>query len=99
MFKKDLGLENVLNYLWCDVILLVCTKQDLWEKYHSLVPLKLWNCIEHIISGKLKALDIRGGLIKENANLLPCVYQCLMADEAHFNTARFGDLTSAIQVQ
>ena len=38
-------------------------------------------------------------LIKENANLMSCVYKWLMADEAHSNSTRFGNLTPAIQAQ
>ena len=41
VFEKDFGLENILSYLWCDVALLVGTKQELWEKYQSLVPSKI----------------------------------------------------------
>ena len=47
----------------------------------------------------MQALGIRAGLIKENAKLLPCVYQWLTANEAHSNTARFSILTPAIQAQ
>ena len=28
--------------------------QESWEKYYSLVPLKLWNCNPHVIRGKFK---------------------------------------------
>ena len=53
VFKRDFDLEYLLNYLWCDIILLVIGSdiQILWEKLHNLAQLKLWNCIPHIIRG------------------------------------------------
>ena len=74
VFKKEFGLGNVLNYLWCDVALLVGTKQHLWEKHHSIVPLKIWNCFEPVVRGHMYALKLKAGMIKENAELLTCVY-------------------------
>ena len=77
VFMKDFDLENFLNHLLCNVVLLVGTEQELWEKYPSLVPLKILNCIQHIISFKMQDLGIKTlgikGLIKENAKLLPCL--------------------------
>ena len=54
VLKKDFGFENILNYLWWDLALLVGSKQDMWNKYHSLVLLKIWNCNEPIIFGKMQ---------------------------------------------
>ena len=67
VLKRELGLENLLNYLWSDVILLVISKSEsqlMWEKYHSLVHIKL--CIPHIIRGKMLALAHKGKMMKEN---------------------------------
>ena len=89
--------ENLLIYLWCDLALLVGSKQEMWTKYHSLVPLKIWKCKEPIIYGKLQTISVKAGSKEENAKLLPCVLQWLKADEARSNTARLGDLTLAIQ--
>ena len=69
----------------------------MWTKYHSLVLLKIWNCNEPIIYGKLQTLSMKAGSKEENAKLIPCVLQWLKADEARSKMARFGDLTLAIQ--
>ena len=45
---------------------LVGDRQDLWEKYHSLVNLKVSNCIHQLISGKIMALALKGQKVKEN---------------------------------
>ena len=97
VLKKSFGLGNLLTYLWCDLALLVGSKQEMWDKYHSLVPLKIWNCREPMIYRKLQAHSMTAGTLEENAKLLPCVLQCLKADEARSNRARLGDLTLAIQ--
>ena len=97
VLKKSFGLGYLLTYLCCDLALLVGSKQEMWNKYHSLVPLKIWNCREPMIYGKLQALSMTAGTLEENAKLLPCVLQWLKADEARSNTARLGDLTLAIQ--
>ena len=47
----------------------------------------------------MQTLELKVGLIKENARLMTCFYKWLMADEAYSNTARFGDLTPAIKAQ
>ena len=63
------------------------------------MALKIWTCVDHIVSGKMQALGVGAGLIKENAKFLHYAYQWLTADEARSNTARFGNLTPAIQAQ
>ena len=40
---------------------------------------------------------MEAGDLKENDKLRPCVLQWLRKDESRSNTARFGDLTRAIQ--
>ena len=70
----------------------------MWNKYHSLVPLKIWNCSEPIIFGKMQSLSMKAGTLEENAKLAPCVLLWLKEDETRSNTARFGDLTHAIQI-
>ena len=50
-----------------------------------------------MIYKKLQALSMTARTLEENAKLLPCVLQCLKADETRSNTARLGDLTLAIQ--
>ena len=50
-----------------------------------------------MIYRKLQAHSMTAGTLEENAKLLPCVLQCLKADEARSNTARLDDLTLAIQ--
>ena len=97
-FRKGFNFENLLIYLWCDLALLVGSRQELWNKFHSLVPLKIWNCTEPIIFGKMQSLGMKAGTLDENAKLTPCVLQWLKEDEARSNTARFGDLTHAIQI-
>ena len=71
VFKKSFGIGNLLTYLWFDLALLVGSKQEMWSKYHSLVPLKIWNCNEPIIYGKLQTLSMKTGSKKENAKLIP----------------------------
>ena len=51
-----------------------------------------------MIFGKMQALSMKAGTLQENAKLAPCVLQWLKEDAAHSNTARFGDLTQAIQI-
>ena len=63
------------------------TRQDLWEKYHSIVSIKIWNCVEPMIRGEMQVLELKAGEIKENAKLMTCVYQWLTSDEAYSNTA------------
>ena len=75
VFKKSFGIGNLLTYLWCDLVLLVGSKQEMWTKYHSLVPLKIWNCNEPIIYGKLQTLSMKAVSKEENAKLIPCVLQ------------------------
>ena len=87
VFKRTFGLENLLNYLWCDVALLVSTRQNLWEKDHSIVPIKIWNCVEPMIRDEMKVLELKAGGIKEDAKLMTYVYQWLTSDEAYSNTA------------
>ena len=97
VFAKSFGLKNMLTYLWCELAMLVGKKQEAWTRYNHLVPLKLWNCREPVIYGKLQHLSMEAGTFKENVKLHPCVLQWLKADETRSNTARFGDLTRAIQ--
>ena len=80
VFRKDFGLGNLLTYLWCDLALLVGSKQEMWNKFHSLVPLKIWNCNEPMIYGKLQTLSMKAGTMQENAKLTPCVLQWLKED-------------------
>ena len=98
VFRKGFNFENLLIYLWCDLALLVGSRQELWDKYHSLVPLKIWNCTEPIIFGKMQSLSMKAGTLDENAKLTPCVLLWLKDDEARSNAARSGDLTHAIQI-
>ena len=87
----------MLTYLWCDMAMLVGLKQEPWTRYNQLVPLKIWNCREPVIYGKLQNLSMEAGTLKDNVKLHPCVLQWLKADETRSNKARFGDLTLAIQ--
>ena len=64
----------MLDNLWCDFIILVDEDQTMWEKYHSLVPLKLWNCNPLIIKSKVVALAHNGRTVKENSRLLTVLY-------------------------
>ena len=98
IFSRNIKLENLLTYLWCDLALLVGLNQELWNKYHSLVPLTIWNCSNPIIFGKMQALGMKVGSLKENTKLAPCALSWFKADSARSNTARFGDLTTAIQI-
>ena len=47
----------------------------------------------------MQALELKAGMMKENAKLMTCVYKWLTLYEAYSNTARFGNMTSAIQAQ
>ena len=73
VFRKGFNLGNLLTYLWCDLALLVGSRQELWNKFHSLVPLKIWNCTEPMIFGKMQSLNMKAGTLDENAKLTPCV--------------------------
>ena len=97
VLKKSFGLGNLLTYLLCDLAMLVGSKQEPWNRYNHLVPLKIWNCREPVIYGKLQSLSMEAGAIEENVKLRPCVLHWLKEDETRSNTARFGDLTRAIQ--
>ena len=77
--------------------MLVGKKQESWTRYNHLVPLKIWNCREPVIYGKLQNLSMEAGTSRDNVKLNPCVLQWLKVDETRSNTARFGDLTHAIQ--
>ena len=46
----------------------------------------------------MQSLGKKAGTLDENAKLTPCVLLWLKEDEARSNTARFGDLTHAIQI-
>ena len=94
---KSFGLKNMLTCLWCDLAMLVGLKHEPWTRYNQLVPLKIWKCREPVIYGKLQYLSMEAGTFKDNIKLQPCVLQWLKADETRSNTARFGDLTHAIQ--
>ena len=89
-------LQSLLNYLWCDVIILVISShntQVLLEKFYHLVPLKLWNCIEHIIRGWILALSHKGRPFLEKPRLLPYVTKWLKANQGNSNSKKFGNLT------
>ena len=89
---------NLLIYLWCNLALLVGSRQEVWNKYHSLVPLKIWNCSEPIIFGKMQSLSMKAGTLEENATLTSCVLFWLKEEDARSNMARFSDLTHASQI-
>ena len=36
----------------------------------SFLPLKIWNYGEPVVRGKMQALDMKAGVIKENAKLM-----------------------------
>ena len=94
VLKKSFRLGNLLTYLWCDLAMLVGSKQEQWNRYNHLVPLKIWNFREPVIYGKY--LSMEAGTLEENAKLLPCVLQWLKVDEARSNTARLGNLTRSL---
>ena len=60
---KSFGLKNLLTYLWCDLAMLVGLKQEPWTRYNQLVPLKIWNCREPVIYGKLQNLSMEAGTL------------------------------------
>ena len=55
--------------------MLVGSKQEAWTRYNHLVPLKIWNCREPVIYGKLQHLSMEAGTSRDNVKLLPCVLQ------------------------
>ena len=61
VFAKSFGLRNRQTYLWCELAMLVDKKQEAWTRYHVLVPLKIWNCREPVIYGKLYNLSMEAG--------------------------------------
>ena len=77
MFKKDFGLENTLNYLWSDLAMFVGSKQEMWDRFQSLVLVKVWNCNESMVYGTMQSLSMKAGTLEENAKLNPCVLQWL----------------------
>ena len=44
VLSRSFSLVNLLTYLWCDLAMLVGSIQESWQRYHHLVPLKIWNC-------------------------------------------------------
>ena len=69
VLAKSFGLRNVLTYLWCELAMLVGSKQEAWTRYNHLVPLKIWNCREPVIYGKLQHLGMEAGALKEKVKL------------------------------
>ena len=61
--------------------MLVGLKQEPWSKYNHLVPLKIWNCREPVIYGKLQHLSMEAGALKEKVKLHTWVLQWLKEDE------------------
>ena len=53
VLSRSFSLVNLLTYLWCDLAMLVGSIQESWERYHHLVPLKIWNCKGPVIYGKM----------------------------------------------
>ena len=89
VLEKSFDHGNFLTYLWCDLAMLVGLKQEPWTRYNQLVPLKIWNCREPVIYGKLQYLSMEAGTLKDNVQLHPCVLKWLKADEIRSITARF----------
>ena len=73
VFKRDFGLKNLLQYLWCETFLKVQHQPSLWLECWELVPLKVWNCSSYCIRGKLENLVEKANKIKEESKLLSAV--------------------------
>ena len=43
VFKREFGLKNLQQYLWCELVLKVQQVPSLWHKCWDLVPLTVWN--------------------------------------------------------
>ena len=80
VLSRSFSLANLLTYLWCDLAMLVGSKQESWHRYHHLVPLKLWNCREPVIYGKLQSLSMEAGILQKIVKSRPCVLQWLKED-------------------
>ena len=95
VFKREFGLKNLQQYLWCEVVLKVQQVPSLWHECWDLVPLKVWNCSFYCIRGKLENLMEKARKIKEESKLLSAVMDWLEADENLAITPALGDLTQA----
>ena len=98
VLSRSFPLGSLLTYLWCELAMQVGSIQESWDRYHHLVPLTIWNCKVNVIYGKLQSLSMEAGDWKENDKLRSCILQWFRADMSRSNTARFGDLTHAIQI-
>ena len=54
--KHEFGRKNLLTNLCGETDPTVQQKPQLGEKFHSLVPLKVWNVNPHVIKGKVTVL-------------------------------------------
>ena len=95
VFKREFGIKNLQQYLWCELVLKVQQVPSLWHECWSLVPLKIWNCSSMCIRAKLESLVENASKIKEESKLLSVVMDWLEFDEAFAITPAFGDLTQA----
>ena len=94
VFKREFGIKNLQQYLWCETYLKVKQQPSLWLESWELVPLKVWNCSSLCIRGKLENLVEKAKKIKEESKLLSVVMDWLEYDELAITPA-FGDLTQA----
>ena len=72
-FKHQFGKKALQQYIRCELVLRVQQASGLWEKFYKLVPLKVWNCIFHVIDGKLKSLVNKAAKIQEESKLMSVV--------------------------
>jgi len=56
LLKTHQGCKNLLTILCGKADLIVQQKPELWEIFHSLIPLKVWNVNPHVIKGKVAVL-------------------------------------------
>ena len=56
VFKREFGIKNLQQYLWCELVLKVQQVPSLWHECWDLVPLKVCNCSSYCIRGKLENL-------------------------------------------
>ena len=95
VFKREFGLKNLQQYLWCELVLKFQQVPSLWHECWELVPLRVWNCSFLCIRGKLEKLVEKAAKIKEKSKFISAVMDWLEFDERLANTPAFRDMTQA----
>ena len=89
--KHEFCGKDLLTYLWCKTVLKVKQSPGMWEKFHKLVALKVWNVHSQVIKGKLETLASKAADIQEESKLQSVVCQRLKYDANNVNTPSFWE--------